>query len=119
MFVVIINFGRQSKNKMSFYGNPETIEDVPPMKYITGDFRSSFLEMHKVITKLGYWEFMKTEPPKSTGYLFWNVAWLKDIKKQCNTQHSGGSWIHCLHLCQYVATNGWDSFVRDMSFAVV
>lgn len=96
-----------------FYGNPQTVDDVPNMTYIEGDFRGSFLRMHKVITELGYWELIKEDPPKDKGFMFWNAPWLAEIESRCD-EHSGGSMACCLRLCQYVARNGWDSFVTAL-----
>ena len=56
---------------MSFYGNPQSIDDVPTIQFYGPTLRREVLAMHRVITELDLWNFMSAITPQDyDGYIF-------------------------------------------------
>lgn len=67
-------------------------------------------------TKMELWNFFKTEsPPESSGYMFWNCPKVITLKNKLDDLdgHSGASLAWCLRNIEYIAKNGWDSYLTQ------
>lgn len=96
----------------SYYGNPQTVDDVPNVKIYGTDFRKAILNMHTAVTELDLWDKMKEDPGK-TGYMFGNKPYINKLSNHHlvkESGHSGATQACCMRYMQYNANNGWDNF---------
>ena len=74
------------------------------------DFRPSLLDMAETTTRLGLWEWFRTEdPPGGKGYMYWghpNVSKINNGLK--NNEHSGATFGYCMRQMQAIAKKGFD-----------
>lgn len=101
---------------MSFYGNPQTVDDIPDIMVYGLDFRGPILNMHKVITELGLWDELKKETRYKNAN-FSDEPYVKKIRSHKlikEEQHSGWTEAYCMHCMQTIAEDGWEFFVQTI-----
>ena len=75
----------------------------------------SYQNMYNAITRLKLWNFMKQNPPKNTGYLFWTAPEVRAISDAVSSDgHSGSSFAFCMRKMQYIAQHGWVKFKNEV-----
>jgi hypothetical protein len=114
----------------SIYGNPISVEDIPDGVQkcnckkecncigLRNTIKGYLLNAHQAITELGYWNKLATQNPKEGGFMFTTEPWLIEIynhPKVKEDAHSGGSMSETMRFMEYIALNGWKSFVEDWS----
>ena len=76
------------------------------------DFRPCLLDMAQTTTRLGLWDWFKTEnPPGDSGYMFWghpNINLISSSLK--NNQHSGATFGYCMRQMQRIAEEGFQGW---------
>lgn len=115
-----------------FYGNPTSMYDFPlevvvcKCRYTCLQSCSSYrnyvrrmlYHMHTAITELGLWgEFIKNSSSKSLTNMFTNVKWIIDINSHplvYKDSHSDDSFALSMQYMNFIATNGWNSFVKGL-----
>ena len=97
---------------MAFYGNPQTINDIPVIQAYDCDFRNCILQMHRAITELELWSLVTTPKELSNGKAI-DAIWDHPDVDACG--HSGGTFSLCMRYMRRIASNGWDEFVRQQS----
>ncbi len=76
------------------------------------DFRPSLLDMAQTITRLGLWDWFKTEnPPGDSGYIFWSHPNVNKISTGLeDNQHSGATFGYCMRQMQSIAKQGFENW---------
>ena len=76
------------------------------------DFRPCLLDMAQTITRLGLWDWFKTEnPPKDSGYMFWGHDNVTKISNGLtDNQHSGATFSFCMRTMQAIAKQGFETW---------
>ena len=96
-----------------------------PTTYNNGDFsfikdklwRRMMDHAYKETTKLNLWDFFKQEsPPDDLGYMFWDCSELDELRDTLDELdgHSGASLGYCLRSIEYIAKQGWNSYVNQI-----
>lgn len=97
---------------MSFYGNPNTINDVPDLKCYGCDFRTEFLTMWQCVNRLNLWDVIKnvnSSSNQASSILNSNYT-EKSGKSVVDCGHSGATGSMCFYLVKDVALHGWNTF---------
>jgi len=84
--------------------------------------REICVDAHKAITDLGLWDWMKTvTAPADKGFTYWypRPAELEKIDALLTSGHSGSSYGWTMRQMEYIAKNGWESYVFKMKVAGV
>jgi len=76
------------------------------------DFRPSLLDMAQTTTRLGLWDWFKTEnPPGDSGYMFWGHPNVNKISNGlADNQHSGATFGYCMRQMQTIAKQGFETW---------
>ena len=76
------------------------------------DFRPSLLDMAQTITRLGLWDWFKTEnPPGDSGYIFWSHPNVNKISTGLeDNQHSGATFGYCMRQMQSITKQGFENW---------
>jgi hypothetical protein len=106
------------------YGNPQTVDDVPPVTYCGCDFREEFLTMYLCVKRRNLWgrilarnggHFMFTNDFDDVLY----SKYIEDNGKSVDgCGHSGATEAYCARLVEFVAMHGWDEFVKKFNNSV-
>ena len=93
------------------------------MPYAPGDFSwikegdaGILADAYQAVTKADAWDFFRNEePPKGAGYMFWGAPKLREVEKHMLLfdAHSGASYGMTMRVMQYIAKNGWESYVAQ------
>ena len=91
---------------------PPTTLDASDYKYIEvygTDFRSCVKDMCDTTTRLGLWDWFRTEsPPENSGYMYWGHPNVNKISNGLqNNEHSGATFGYCMRLMQAIAKQGF------------
>ena len=76
------------------------------------DFRPCLLDMAQTTTRLGLWDWFKTEnPPGDSGYMFWGHPNVNKISNGLkDNQHSGATFGYCMRQMQAIAKQGFETW---------
>lgn len=103
---------------MDYYGNPQSIQDIPLVKMFNQDIREAILVTHNVVSELGLWvELGRYNDSKY--YFSISEAEIKILRhpkiQACKNGHMIDSL--CFDIMVSVAKNGWkhgfDDFVNN------
>jgi hypothetical protein len=94
-------------------------------KISEGDFKSLKLDdwsremledAYKAVTKANRWAFLRRpDVPGPKGFMFSNWAEVKDIDTYMEYGgHSGSSYGMVMRVMEYIAKNGWDTYVESV-----
>lgn len=95
------------------YGSPKSAADIP----MTTGAPDMLYAMHVATTRLGLWEwFRDVEPPKETGYWWWDDAKRNALANASEVRacdHSGATLAWCMRQMQHLARVGWSVWVMS------
>jgi hypothetical protein len=91
--------------------------------YSHGDFsfiknviwRQALSNAYAKIESKNIWALFKETVPDNSGYMFWDHPILSNLSYELDSDgHSGASFAICMRNMEYIAKNGWDSYVIYM-----
>lgn len=102
-------------------GKATSWEDWPNPQGRENDdrWKKNMCAMYGAITELKLWDTVRTEgPPEGEGYMFWESEWLDSIYRHPLVDSCGFSGFVQAHVMQhmkFIADNGWEKFVEEVS----
>ena len=116
-----LTMSNREQKTMNNTSDDQHAEQLSPTTYTPGDFgfmkskmwAKSCADGYNAVEQLGLWSWLSTyEPAPDRGFMFTSHPNLDRITNALvDNPHSGASWACMMRSLQYIAQNGWVSFV--------